>query len=138
MSVFPSEWAQKRLRQSDNDEWIEDKCYGFPLFLRAVKQNDGVSHNKPTGECEVTFFMTALAQGDEVVIEPQEFTVKINQAIMRGVQHLLLNMVEGEKVEAILPKELAFGADSDKGDIYVEIELRKLCYYTGIQFVKQF
>ena len=135
-TVFPSAWAQKKLQQSDNENWVEEKCGGFPYYYRYVKENDAKSHNKPTLECEVTFHMTALEQGDVVCIEPTDFTMKLGAA-MRGVQDLLLQMVEGDKIEAIFPETLTFPG-SGKGDVYVEIELKKLTYYTGIQFVKAF
>lgn len=69
---------------------------------------------------------------DKVVLDPTEYSTKIKGSILPIVQALLLNMQEGDKVEAIAPSALAYGDDQD---VYVEIELKKIHYYTGVKFV---
>jgi len=105
---------------------------GFPYVKRVVSETEQAKSQRVTLECIADFRLSIMKEGDVVVLDPTDFeSTKIKGSILPIVQALLLTMKEGDKVEAIAPKELAYG----DCDVYVEICVKKIHYYTGVTFV---
>lgn len=133
MAQFPSEASMQRLKQTSNVDWSVGTFGGLPYLYRVVQENEGKTKEQATLRCKADFRLTIMkTEGNVVVVEPTDYSVEIKGSILPIVQALLLNMQEGDRVEAIAPAALAYG---DEADVYVEIELKTIHHYTGVKFI---